>query len=164
MALIVEDGSGLPDAQAYASVAQLRAYASARRITLPTDAECEAMLVLGADAMRGLDYKGSRATKSQALDFPRIGVCIDGFEYASSELPPQLIDANCALAIESRNQDLLPTISAESRGPVVQETVGPVSRAYASGGIAPGRPLVHKAQVYLRKLLRNSGGLRIVRA
>lgn len=166
MALVIEDGTGKADAQTFASVDYLKAYAKARGITIPTvPADLESMLMLGMDAMRDLDYVGSKATKAQALPFPRTGVKIDDFEYASTELPSLLLDGQCALAIESKKTDLLPTIAANSSGGVIEKTVGEITLRYADSGRASTRPIVEKAKVHLRKLLRSGGNtLRVSRA
>lgn len=166
MALIVEDGTGKSDAQTYASVSQLQTYATGRRASLPNSTlDREALLLKAMDAMQGLDYVGSRATKSQALDWPRRGVRIDSFEYASTEIPKQLLDAQCALAIEAQTTDLLPTIGANAAGAVISRTVGPITTTYADSGRASNRPTVEKAKAHLRPLLRSGGNnIRLVRA
>lgn len=166
MTLNVEDGSGLAVANSYASVDQYKAFARARGVVPPaTSGECEVLLTKGWDAMLGLEYKGYRATRDQRGDFPRIGVCIDGFGYASSEIPPDVPDLQCAFALAAQSGVLLqPTIGANQSGPIIQETVGPISTTYADGGRSNTRPIIEQAQVYLRRLLKNVGGARIVRA
>lgn len=155
MALIVETGDGLSNAQTYATVAQLKAFATARGLSVPSaQNDCEVLLVKAADAMRGLAYKGERVRKTQALDFPRSGVCIDGFDYDSTEIPVEVVHGQCALAIEAQTTDLLPTAAASAYGPVIEETVGPVSVSYAESGISRSTPLVQKARVFLGKVLR----------
>lgn len=165
MALIVETGDGLSNAQTYATVAQLKAFATARGLSVPSaQNDCEVLLVKAADAMHGLPYKGERVRKTQALDFPRIGVCIDGFDYDSTEIPVEVVHAQCALAIESQTVDLLPTAGVNASGAVLQETVGPVSTTYADSGISRSTPLVQKARVFLAKVLRHGDNtLAIVR-
>jgi hypothetical protein len=168
MAIVVEDGSGLANATSYNSVQRLKAYAKARGITLPDgNADLETMLIAGWDAMLGLDYQGERLTRDQAGDFPRTGICIDGFAYDPDELPTLLLDAQCVLAIESRTTKLQPTIAADAAGPVIEKTVDVITTKYAASGRGNTKPIVTKAQDLLRKLLRNGGGtgrLRVVRA
>lgn len=168
MTVIVEDGTGLPTATSYSSVQRLKDYAKARGITLPSaPADLEAMLAAGWDAMLGLDYIGERLTRDQAGDFPRTGICVDGFEYAPSELPPVLLDAQCVLAIASRTTNLQPTLDANAAGPVIEQTVDVITTRYAESGRWNTKPIVTKAQDLLRKLLRSGGGtnrLRVVRA
>lgn len=157
MALVVEDGTGLTDAQTFATAAQLKTFAAARGQSVPSSqSELEVLLMKAADAMRGLPYKGDRVSKTQALDWPRSGVCIDGFDYASTEIPAELVNAQCALAIESQSTDLLPTRGANLSGAVLQETVGPVSVTYADTGEIRNTPLVQRARVFLAKVLRHT--------
>lgn len=168
MTIVVEDGTGLSDATSYNSVQRLKNYAKACAITLPSDnTQLEAMLATAWDAMLGLDYQGERLTRDQAGDFPRSGICIDGFAYDSSELPPLLLDAQCVLAIASRSTTLQPTIDTNAAGPVIEKTVDVITTKYAESGRGNTKPIVTKAQDLLRKLLRSGGGtgtLRVVRA
>lgn len=158
MALVVEDGTGLETAQTYATVTQLKSFAAARGLSVPSaQGDCEVLLVKAADAMRGLAYKGERVSKAQAMDFPRSGVCIDGFSYASTEIPIEVVHGQCALAIEAQTTDLLPTAAASAYGPVIQETVGPVSTTYAESGVSRSTPLVQKARIFLAKVLSHGG-------
>ena len=168
MSIVVEDGSGFPDATSYASVQYLKDYAKARGIALPSgNSDLESMLTNGWDAMLGLDYQGERLTRDQAGDFPRTGVRIDCFCYASNELPPLLLDAQCVLAIASRTTTLQPTIDADAAGPVIEKTVDVITTKYAESGRGNVKPIVTKAEDLLRKLLRSGGGtgrIRLVRA
>lgn len=126
MALIVEDGSGLPDAEAYISVADADAYHHARGnvawAALTTEAK-EAALRLGADymgAVYGPKWCGKRLTDTQALDWPRTG---------REGVPEAVRRANAELAVRASAGPLL-----ADQGPAVkQETVGPLSVTYADG-------------------------------
>ncbi len=108
MALVVEDGTGLDDAESYASVARLLAYFGTERgaaseyatLTAASTATHEALLRW---ATRLLDrlwlWDGERATTTQALRFPRAGLYdLDGEELASTALPAALVEATCELA------------------------------------------------------------------
>lgn len=158
MALILETGQGLATSQTYASVETLRAYAKARGESVPSNnAECEALLLKAMDYMRGLRYKGERASKEQALDWPRYGVVIDNFPYSSTELPRQLEQAQCALAIAAQKIDLLPTTPANTSGPVIEEQIGPIKTVYANTGRVRPVPAIASADALLRPLLRFNG-------
>lgn len=159
MAIVVEDGTGSnANANSYASIETFRAYAKARGETVPSSAvECEALLLKAMDYMRGLNFKGARATKAQPLDWPRRGVYIDNFPYSTNELPRQLEQAQCALAIAAQTIDLLPTTPANTSGPVVEETMGPIKTVYANTGRVRPVPATASADVLLRSLLKYSG-------
>lgn len=114
MGLVIEDGSGVEGANSYATVAQARAYASARGLSFPPDTTAgnvaaELLLINAADAleMRAAEFKGTKTSRDQALQFPRVGVEAEGYEYDSDEIPPQLIKAQIILAIESQTTPLV---------------------------------------------------------
>ena len=166
MSLVLETGAGLPSAQSYAGVVAFKAYAKARGASVPAgESACEVLLLKAMDAMQGLDYIGNRATKAQALDWPRVNVTIDGFAYGTAELPIQLVEAQCALAIEAQKVDLLPTQNINAQGAVIEETMGAITTRYADPGRTLSRPIVEKAKAHLRKLLRGGDSfMRVVRA
>lgn len=131
MALIVESGVGLPDAEAYISVAEADAYFAARGNAawgaLNTAAK-EAALRLGADYMEaayGPKWKGERVSDTQALSWPRGGV--DGV--ADDVVPVAVQRANAELAVRSISGPLM----ADQGAQVKSETVGPISVTYADG-------------------------------
>lgn len=126
MALIVEDGTGLPDAEAYISVADADAYFAARGnavwAALDTPQK-EAALRLGADymgAVYGPKWCGKRLTDTQALDWPRTG---------REGVPEAARRANAELAVRASAGQLM----ADEGAAVQSETVGPISVTYAKG-------------------------------
>lgn len=132
-ALIVENGTIVPDANSYATLEQIRTYAAGRGIELPADDE-----IVSTMAIRGMDYVGSFATRfkgirtdlTQWLDWPRTGVIIDGVEFAPDYMPPQLYLAQSAAAMEvSKGTELLPiNTGAQIRA----ERIGQLSIEYFS--------------------------------
>jgi hypothetical protein len=136
VALIVEDGSIVADAESYASVADADAYFAARAnaawAALATDAAKEAALRSACDyieAVYGGRWLGDRVSDTQALSWPRSGVCVDGVEIADDAIPAQLVRANMELALKASADSLLADQSAQ----VTSETVGPISVTYADG-------------------------------
>ena len=74
MALIVEDGTGLPNSECYCSLADLVAYITRRNLADPsTDEEKEAAIIISAqDWIDGQhEFAGDRLVDGQAMDFPR---------------------------------------------------------------------------------------------
>lgn len=132
MALVVEDGTGLANAEAYISVADADAYFAARGnaawAELSTDQK-EQALRLGADYMGqvyGPRWCGERATSTQALDWPRTDAC----NIASNVVPVAVKRANAELAVRSATTGAL---LSDAGAQVKQETVGPISVTYADG-------------------------------
>jgi len=142
MTIVVEDGTGLADAVAYASIATVAAYAAARGLAFAgTDAEKEAAAVLATDYLDVMfTFIGSRKTTTQALAWPRTDASdsAEGIEIPSTVVPPAVVRACCALAVEARAGTTL--IANYDRGGMVKsESVGPVSVTYMDGAPAETR-------------------------
>ena len=73
MAFIVEDGTGVTNANSYASVAFADTYFTERTIAgwTGTDAQKQAALIKATDYIESFDFKGVEAEEDQALSFPR---------------------------------------------------------------------------------------------
>jgi hypothetical protein len=136
MALVIEDGTGLPNSNTYVGFAEYRAYATARGIELPVDdAELEPDLIKAMDyleAQRG-KYQGTKTHPGvQALQWPRVGVIIDcSYELPDNVIPIELKNAQMQGAIESfTGNDLMPS----SDGRVVKkEKVDVIEREFMTG-------------------------------
>lgn len=122
--IIVEDGTGLANANAYATVEAVKQYADERGITLPTDDDAIARLII-----RSTDYVdsfecsfcGERLVPTQALAFPRTEP--DG-------MPRQLL-ALTANMLDALNQGFDPWAPGDNTGLITEETVGPITTRYA---------------------------------
>jgi hypothetical protein len=126
MTLVVEDGTGKPDAEAYISVIDADAYFAARGKAdwaALDDSAKEAALRNGSDYMAaayGQRWRGCRASHEQALDWPR---------HPFDAIPKVIGRANAELALRSLLGDLMPDEDSQ----VTQEVVGPLSVTYAPG-------------------------------
>jgi hypothetical protein len=112
MTIIVEDGTGLADAESYISVGDANTYHAARGNTdwaALSDADKESALRRATDYMLQAyrsRWSGQRATSTQALDWPRYGVIVDWFEL-SSDVVPVAVERACAeLALRASSADL----------------------------------------------------------
>ncbi|WP_426287543.1 DnaT-like ssDNA-binding protein [Luteibacter sp. E-22] len=164
--LIVEDGTGKSDAEAYISVADADAYFSARGneawAALDTTSK-EQALRKGSDYMAGTygpQWKGERVSTTQALDWPRKCVRVGCFDLPSTAVPSAVARANAEMAVRSIGGDL----QADQSSQVKQETVGPITVVYSDGA----RQGVKYAAVdgLLGALLRGGGvgSVQVVRA
>lgn len=157
MAIVIEDGSGLANAEAYISVADADTYFSLRgnaAWAALTETQKEQALRRAVDymtAVYGQRWKGERSSATQALDWPRDGV----LGVASDVVPVAVGRANAELAVRASAGDLL----ADQGAQVKQETVGPISVTYADGA----RQWIRYAMVdgLLAGLLRDGGGAQI---
>lgn len=130
MALVIEDGSIVTDANSYVTIDEARAYATARGKTLPVvDADLTALLISAMDYLEAqrARYQGSKVSATQELQFPREGVQIDGIDLEATAIPSILKQAQIRLAIEAAaGVDLMPTrtgafVKKEEVGPIVTE-------------------------------------------
>lgn len=136
MTLVVENGTGLANAESYVSVSAADTYHSNRGNTawaaLATPAK-EAALRKATDYIGqayGHRFKGYRSTKTQALDFPRTELPIpgdpDGDFYATSAIPAALSNACFELALRASSASLL----ADTSQAIKREKVGQLETEY----------------------------------
>ena len=101
--IIVEDGSGVPNANSYVSVAELQQYADDRGIELVGD--LSQLIINAMDYIESLNYKGVKKDKNQSLKWPRKYVIIDGYSgcgcsyFPDDEIPSLLKKALMATAV-----------------------------------------------------------------
>lgn len=158
MALTIENGTIVAGANSYATVAELRAYAALRGVTVPsTDAACEVLLIKAMDYLADQVFAGDKVQADQPLDWPRTGAWVENWPIPSNSIPRQLVQAQCALAIEAQTVDLMPTRDLQAGGTVVSESVGPISVTYANTGNVRRVPAIAKADALLRTLLKRNG-------
>lgn len=150
MTLIVETGVVIPNANTYVNVADFRAYASARGITVPAadtdgDLEIEYALIRAMDYLQvAVCYQGYKTDEANALEWPRSAVYFNSALYSDAAIPNKLIQAQILLTIEILNGvNIMPNTVASDY--VIEETVGPITTKYANPsktGIAPSFPMV----------------------
>lgn len=156
MALIVEDGSNVANANSYAELAYIKAYAQLRGITLAADAVIENQVALAMDYLESKrnNYQGLKTYPDQSLQFPRNYLVIDSNEFPNNAIPKELKNALSQLVIEIENGiSILPTIN---EAPIKRETVGPITTEYA---VNPGtglEPIIFSVEALLQPLFKNS--------
>ena len=176
MSLVVEDGSGLANAESYASVAAVVAYFQKRNIDLSgiATATMEGYLRLATDYMVGYyreQWKGYRCGFTQALDWPRNGVELTditgGFRgrytgnwpylVPNNIVPVPVVNACCILAYKASQadaNDLMPDITRDS-GPKV-EKVDVIETVFDTS--LPIYTLFRSADLQLSAYLTSFGG------
>jgi hypothetical protein len=108
MALIVEDGTGLANANSYVSEAECTAYLAARGKTIAGTKEVA--IIKAMDFMRQKyrgRWQGIKKTDAQALDWPRYDVLVDGYSVLSTIVPVEVKNACCELAFRADTEDLM---------------------------------------------------------
>lgn len=132
MALIVEDGSIVENANSYNTVDEIRTYATARGYDLPADdADVEILAIQATDYLESFRerYQGTIVEFGQELQFPRTGVVLDGYYLESGIIPKELKRAHAQATVEAYTSDLMPN-SAQS---VKKEKIDVIEVEYQDG-------------------------------
>lgn len=148
-----------PGTDTYASEAELASYASARGITVTGTPSV--LLLLAMDYLATLEdrWQGERTSPTQPLAWPRTGVYVYGTALADDAIPQSLKDAQCRLALDvDAGAALLPTVSAGSKGSIIEETVDVVTVKYAEGANNT-QPVFTAAMGLLKPLMKAGGGI-----
>jgi hypothetical protein len=132
MALIVEDGTGLANAESYISEADATAYWASRLNDAWANATApqrEASLRNAADYLSYVyGWPGQPSTTTQRLSWPRAGVPSGAATFPSTAIPQQIIDAQLFLALSDLSSPILIKPVADPRALLKQTTtVGKVS-------------------------------------
>ncbi len=169
MALIVEDGTGLENAEAYASVDEVTTYLTkfgdeTAWLALPSDTVREQHL---RKATRYLDqkynnkWKGQRVDKDQSLDWPREDVeDRDGFFIDGDIVPLRLKDASAFLSNRSLTETLLPDLDTPGDIKSTRVKVGSLESATVYAGSNSQKKVFQVVEGLLRDLLVPSSELR----
>ena len=139
MALTVETGAVVANAESYVTVAEADTYWSYRNNGTWAAAAPAAKEAALREATQFLDgsYKwaGSLVSSAQKLLWPRVvGIDRSGREISSTSIPSAIKSAQCELALEALGGRLM--ASLERGGAVASESVGALSVSYFQG--APG--------------------------
>lgn len=132
MSLIPEDGTGLANAESYVSLAGATARHAALDNTnwaLLSTAEMESALRRATQYMLQAyrtRWIGDRLNGTQALDWPRWNVWVDGYPVSPSIVPADIANACADLALKAAAGDL----NADLTRGVVREKVGPLETEY----------------------------------
>ncbi|WBA79558.1 DnaT-like ssDNA-binding protein [Endozoicomonas sp. GU-1] len=146
----------------YATVEQLREYATARGLAVPEpDSECLVLLTVAHDWLEVQQYKGAKTEPEQENQWPRKGATLDGYYLLNDQIPRIIINAECQLAIDSMSVDLMPT--GEGRELLSEEVEGAVKVTYAETGSGAVIPQPTKAKAMIRPLLQQSTGFMVSR-
>lgn len=159
MTLIVEDGTGLTNANSYISVAGADAYV-AERIIGSTKTTWDAASTSSKESalIRATDYldenyrsrwKGYRGSQDQALDWPRYSVVDgDGYLVASDAVPGQLSSALVEIAVTVVADTESMTPEATTAGSVRRERIRAGSVESETEYSSPEPTILSAAQRY----------------
>lgn len=168
MALIVEDGSVVTDANSYVTRAEIITYAAARGVVIADDDTTDILAIAATDYLESFraQYKGAEVLPGlQPLAWPRDGV-VAGFYIVGNDTVPQSIKtAQIILAIEaSKGTILLPTTKPTTGTVLVRQKLGPLEKQFAVTGDSSVALKVPLASSMILPFLRSGGPTRTVRA
>jgi hypothetical protein len=165
--MIVENGTGVPDADSYVTVLEADAYLASRGVPAAwaalDDTAKAALLVRATDYMQAAyrgRWKGFRRSDTQALDWPRQGVMLDDLPYGAlvkfDIVPGQVKAAQIELATRQMTAGDTPLMQDLTRG-VVSETIGPISTTYDTH--SPQQVRYAQVDALLSPLLATTGAM-----
>lgn len=139
MALTIEDGTIVADADSFATLDEFISYSANYGVTIPDDeVDLEALLRRAYLQMDGMDWNGRAVNALQTGPWPRECAYRNEFLIDSDSIPAQIKLGQMALAAEIYADDQDPP---EGRiGAVKSETVGPISTTYATAPNYKARP------------------------
>lgn len=136
MSLIVESGQAGADSESYCSVGDAIAYhtklGNTAFLNLNDELSKERALRKATNHMTQVyrqSWKGQRATSTQALDWPRVGVEVDGYCFDSNAVPSVVRDACAELALRALTGQLSPDVGPQK----TEVKIGPITTKYAEG-------------------------------
>jgi len=113
MAFVVETGSGVPNANSYASVSAADGYVADRGIagwSTLTNTLKEQALINATDYLEATyrdAWKGNRITATQSLSWPRSNVIVDGFLLDANIVPLPVVYACVEMAVRAAGGETL---------------------------------------------------------
>lgn len=158
MSLVIENGTIVPNAQSYVTVAEVIAFAAARGIVLPatTDAAVEILIHKAMDLLESIEaqFQGTRVSDTQVLAWPRKDVSLNGFPVAETTIPALLKKGLCQLATDAATTDLMPIGTGRE---VIEEKVDVLSTKYAERGNTAPQPHLTAFYAAIDPLLASGG-------
>jgi hypothetical protein len=132
VALVAEDGTGLPDATTFATRAELIAFALMRGIVIPDTDATDVHLVNAMDYLATLGYLGNPVVADQGAPFPRTYYPVadsDDLGFPNDAVPLGVKRAQLLLSMASYRG--IPLLDQRSAGRQLKaRDVGPLKRQY----------------------------------
>lgn len=147
MPLTVETGAITPGANAYVSIAGADAYHADRGGTWTGTTAQKTAAILAATAY--LDGKYRRRLKGvrrsplqQSLEWPRLGVSVEGVLFPSDTIPAEIVAATCELALRSLSAPLAPDVAPGDR--IVKKKIDVIEKEFQPGDFQTSYPVVEQ--------------------
>jgi hypothetical protein len=162
VALIIEDGSIVDNANSFVTVTEIINYAEIRGIIISADTvKLAQFAILAMDYLvsREQSMKGTRVSDLQELPYPRFNVRYNGYYITGSEIPKELKNAQIELTIQVGESELL--ISGKTDNVQSISLDGVISKSFFSGG-SYSMIRTDKADAYLDVLMNNNGNNNLI--
>lgn len=131
--IVVEDGTGKTNSNAYASIEYVKQYAIEHDVILPDDDDKIAtMIIKSTDFIESkeCEYSGERTNDLQALSWPRECAKVNCKKFPNNAIPKVLMDAQAALVlVVDSGLDLFTNYGPSDF--VIEEKVGPITTKYS---------------------------------
>ena len=179
MAFTPEDGTGLPNANSYISVAFADSYFVDRgNATWAADSttDKETALVRATDYIDkrfALQFKGRKLTQEQGLEWPRLGALDSDFyllDGANDDVPRQLQKATAEYALRALSNTPLVPDNSNSGVKITRQKVGPIetenelTQPSSGSVVAPSSiPEYPEADLWIQELLKSRSNRTTVR-
>jgi hypothetical protein len=162
VALIIEDGSIVANANSFVTASEMFSYAALRGVAITADTTTqEQHIILAMDYLvsREQSMKGTRVSDLQELPYPRFNVRYNGYYITGSEIPKELKNAQIELAIQLGSTELLLSEKTDNVQSISLD--GVISKSFFSGG-SYSTIRTDKADAYLDVLMNNNGNNNLI--
>lgn len=166
MALIIEDGTNVANANSYATREQIIAYSALRGVTIVDAAGSDVFAIKAMDYIESQEFKGTPTYGTigveQFTQFPRDNIVIACVTLPSDEIPVALVSAQCEAAmLVSQGIELNVNRAADDQG-IKRDKTGPLETEYfAPPAYSATTP---RLDALLAPLVVGFGGLKVIRA
>tara|TARA_A100000171_G_C2140369_1_gene154931 strand:- start:3043 stop:3552 length:510 start_codon:yes stop_codon:yes gene_type:complete len=161
MALVVEDGSIVANADSYISLADARTRATVLGVSISsTDGTAELQLqqaTIYNDRKWRAKFQGFKVLQTQSLQWPRTGVEIDGYLVDSDEIPQEVIDAQIYTAAHLETGTALYPDN-DGKNVKMEEVTGAVKVEYFNMGKTGTEVAFSDTEQAIRPTLGKGGG------
>ena len=160
MTIVVEDGTSVSGANSYVTTDELRTYADLRGLSYPSDdVDIEILLIKAADYLESFRdrYKGDKSASTNALQWPRTDVYIDGYSITKTTIPTELKNAQIQIALDAQTVEISPNELATDKGDRKKEKVDVIEVEYFERSNKRTQPKFTKAMYFLSPLLKQNG-------
>jgi len=162
MALIIEDGTGVTNANSYVTDVEYTNYATSRGLTVGADATIrEQELIAATDFLESFrnQYQGTKTASTNVLQFPRNNVFIDDSLLSGNAIPIELKRAQMESGVVESSAQLTTNKPNEN---IQSEKVDVIEVSYYSGGKAVSQKY-QRVSNWLDPLLKKGGAVSLVR-